>query len=79
MLESTVNWFLDIIWYSINCRGLVDFSSDARFNFYKDDFAALNFYQCFFESLKAFQMSQVFDWYNHASSNWKLTETASTI
>jgi len=43
------------------CLTFSDISSDARFNFYKDDFAMLTL---FFASLKTFQMSQSFDRYN---------------
>ena len=38
--------------------------NDARFNFYKDDFAMHSFLLVFFASLNNFSMSQSFNWYN---------------
>ena len=51
--------------YSLDQFTFTDICSDARFNFYKDDFTVLKFYFCFlFASLTPFQMSQSYDRYN---------------
>ena len=57
---------------SRSMNAISDISSDARFNFYKDDFAMHNFYSCFCITKHLLNVS-IFRliYFGLASSNWK--------